>query len=200
MSKTPVFEASKCYFTSDLHLWHVFLYEKFRLHLGRTIEEHNQAIVDACNEVVSEDDHLFLLGDLSFSGAEKSYEYLKLLNGNLHWVVGNHDSAIYDRKKIVELFDSISFYKEIKAVSPEGSQRLVLFHYPIISWNQMHHESWHLHGHTHGSLRPEYAMGKKLDVGFDCWYRPLHFSEVKDRMDRAEFVPVDHHSKKEGAQ
>jgi calcineurin-like phosphoesterase family protein len=62
-------------------------------------------------------------------------------------------------------------------------------------WNKSHHNSWHLYGHSHGSLPPH---GKSVDVGVDCKeitseYRPLSFKEIKKYMDKRVGEKVDHH-------
>lgn len=54
-------------------------------------------------------------------------------------------------------------------------------HYPIASWNGKYHNSFHLHGHTHGTLQQE---GKSLDVGIDNRedFMPWTWEEIYDFM------------------
>jgi calcineurin-like phosphoesterase family protein len=81
--------------------------------------------------------------------------------------------------------------------NPDGDlvqfhQPLILMHFPILSWEGMHHGSWHLHGHCHGSLPP--TSQKRLDVGVDTHnLYPYSYMEVKDIMQSKKFSPVDHH-------
>lgn len=51
-------------------------------------------------------------------------------------------------------------------------------HYPHLTWRDSHKDSWHLHGHEHGSL-PDEGI-RRLDVGVDAHpnYEPFSYHEV----------------------
>ena len=75
----------------------------------------------------------------------------------------------------------------------DGYQRIVLCHFPMLTWNRAHYGAWHLHGHCHGSLDGKFD-GKRLDVGVDCHdFAPISYPEVKALMAKKDFVVVDHH-------
>ena len=80
------------FFTSDLHFNH-----KNLLHLGqgrpfKTIEEHDEAIIQNWNSVVTKSDLVYILGDVSLGcPQEKLIDYFKRLNGAKHLIIGNHD-------------------------------------------------------------------------------------------------------------
>src|SRR5690606_20497726 len=93
---------------------------------------------------VNKEDEIYIIGDFSFGNDNQSKEILNNLNGKKHLILGNHDiQKKYWRDE--NLFVSVEKYKEIKI----KNNNYVLFHYPIYSWNKMHHGSIHLHGHTH---------------------------------------------------
>ena len=57
-------------------------------------------------------------------------------------------------------------------------------HYPLESWNGMHHGSFHLHGHSHN--KPDYNRANvteerlKWDVGVDAnAYAPISWEEIR---------------------
>ena len=160
----------------------------------------NDTIIKNWNSVVDEKDTVYLLGDI---GMGKQWELLKCffdLNGEIHLIQGNHDKK-YIKTDLKKRFASISDYKEIRIPDEEARyrgnkyQKIVLMHYPIHSWNGMHHGAWMLHGHTHGTF---YVKDNKIvDVGMDCWnHTPVSYEQVKNYMKNRHFVPVDGHGKK----
>lgn len=76
------------FIVSDLHLGH----DKSFIYGARgfeSIEEMNETIIRKWNEVVSEEDDVYVLGD-SVMGPEVNLQMLRRLNGWLHIVRGNH--------------------------------------------------------------------------------------------------------------
>ena len=64
-----------------------------------TIEEMNDAIVNAINSRVGENDILYHLGDWSFGGWENIYEFRKKIKcKTIHLILGNHDEHIWKNK------------------------------------------------------------------------------------------------------
>lgn len=173
------------WFTSDTHFGHksIINYARRPFH---SVDNMDKLMVMNWNEVVQKGDTVYHLGDISFHNKDKTAKILRSLNGQLHLVRGNHDRESDTWYK--QFFASVSPLKEIKV---EG-QKIVLCHYPMTTWNQAHHGSWHLHGHTHGNL--SVSNGKMHDVGVDVnSYVPISFSRVAEIMEGKEFNPVDHH-------
>ena len=74
-------------------------------------------------------------------------------------------------------------------------QKIVLCHYPLVTWASSHHGAWSLHGHCHGSLKDD-PRALRLDVGVDCFdYQPVAFEVLRERMKQKRFEPVDHHGR-----
>jgi calcineurin-like phosphoesterase family protein len=154
----------------------------------------DQALIDNWNARVSRNDIVYHLGDLSYHRPDKTYEIISQLNGQIVLLEGNHDKL---NLKLRKRFQTV---KRLHEVRIEG-QKIIMRHYALMTWNGMHRGSWMLHGHSHGTLvtgcqRCGFDDGKKrLDVGTDAHnYTPIHFSEIKDIMDkRLGWVPVDHH-------
>lgn len=77
--------------TSDSYWNHRkgFLYEPRGF---KSIEQHDEKIIENWNSVVSPDDTVYHLGDL---GIGTDYEYfatcVKRLNGRIKWIFGNHN-------------------------------------------------------------------------------------------------------------
>ena len=82
----------KIWLTSDLHFNHdkEFIYKPRGFN---TIQEMNESIVDRFNSKVSNDDIVYILGDIMLGGNDLSgLNYLERLNGNIHIIIGNHDT------------------------------------------------------------------------------------------------------------
>jgi calcineurin-like phosphoesterase family protein len=158
----------------------------------------DEMLIENWNKQVGTNDTVYHLGDFAFLPLADTKAVLRRLNGNKHFIKGNHDKTIINY--LVDfsghnLFLSIQDYKEINY----GGEMFCLFHYGQRVWNKSHHGSIHLYGHSHGTLPP---FGKSVDVGVDCKeitaeYRPVSADEVLAYMSKVEFVPIDHHGKKD---
>ncbi|CAM3122089.1 metallophosphoesterase [Cupriavidus taiwanensis] len=170
-------------FTSDTHFWHR---NALKFRDFESVESMNDLLVKRWNRVVKPDDDIFHLGDLSFAGLARTVEVVRQLNGRKHWITGNHDHALERKPELTNLFQSVQPYKELKITDPDakgGVQRIVLCHFPILSWNWMHHGSWMLHGHSHGTLRHPYEDMRLYDVGVDPnGLQPVPYWKIKQIM------------------
>jgi calcineurin-like phosphoesterase family protein len=182
------------YFTSDQHYYHKNIC-KFADRPFSDVDEMNEALIKAHNQTVSPQDTVWMTGDFAFSNITNVKSILRRLNGKKHLVLGNHDKQIRNHSELVTdgLLESIQDYREVNV----GKQSIVLFHYGMRVWNKSHHGSWHLYGHSHGSLPPH---GLSMDVGVDSKsitdeYRPYSFDEIKRFMDGRKTEVVDHHKK-----
>lgn len=140
---------SKIFVTSDLHFGHdrQFIWGARGF---SSIEEMNETYVKRWNEIVSEEDHVYILGDLMLGDNEKGIDCLTRLNGTLHVVLGNHDTA--NRQKI---------YKEIPNVHeiawaimlPYKKYHFFMTHFPCMTGNlekeSLRQMTLNLYGHTH---------------------------------------------------
>lgn len=134
------------YYISDLHFG---CQNKFE---NRTLE-HDQLIKKNWNEIVHNNDTVFILGDIGREGSNKDNEYLceiiSTLKGNKVLIQGNHEKLKDNRLR--QLFIEITPYKEITDNYNGMSHNLVLCHYPMLFWNGQHRGWVHLYGHLHMS-------------------------------------------------
>lgn len=173
---------SRVWFSSDLHVGHTNIMKFCPItRVADSVEDMNNKILAAHQEVVGPNDHLFILGDVFFSKEDYSYEWLSKVPGKKHLIWGNHDQVIQKSEKIQGLFESIDQYLEITV----NTIRVVMFHYPIEEWNSMHRGAYHLHGHTHGNLGIKRPFRSK-DVGIDCReqadFRPFSWTEINNEL------------------
>lgn len=181
------------YFTSDTHFLHDNIV-RFSSRPFLDASDMETALIETWNSLVLAGDTVYHLGDFAISygpkHADRIDNILSRLNGQKFLIKGNHDrKEVTQNPRWVKVMD----YHEIK-VDRGGihKQRIVMFHYPIRSWNQYHRNAWHLHGHCHGNL-PD-PGGKIMDVGVDVHgYRPVSIDEVAEFMADREPILYDHH-------
>lgn len=164
------------------------------------MEEMNEGIIASWNECVTPHDQVYHLGDFAFAGLDKSTEILGRLNGTKFLVAGNHDR---DKKRKGRFLDEFGWIKNLTRIKVKYyheqearfiEAKIVLCHFPLLSWEGMQHGSWHLHGHCHGSLDKSFR-GKRMDVGIDTHpgCSPYSLLDVEEYMHSRSFVQVDHH-------
>ena len=108
---------------------------------------------------------------------------------NINLIYGNHDSALKKGNLYKTLFATHQSYKSFKY----KDNRIVLFHYPIISWNGISKGAIQLYGHRHGNLPDTGRI--KMDVGVDTNnYYPYSLDEIIKRMIKRNVKTAgDHH-------
>ena len=167
-------------------------YKKLKIS-SESIEQHDEQLIANWNSCVGNGDRVYHLGDFCLGDKTYTQRLVERLNGNIYLVRGNHDKSVdYVKDRFVWIKD----YFELKVKDDDvkdGKCKIVLFHYAIREWNAMHYGSWHLHGHSHGSL-PVVSDFPCLDVGVDAVanrlpntdkrknYRPISFDEIKQMM------------------
>jgi calcineurin-like phosphoesterase family protein len=122
----------------------------------------NEAMVLEWNEIVSPEDTVYILGDVAFLPAAKAVSYMNRLNGSKILVEGNHDRKLLNDPVFRRCFTEVHKYLWM---SYEGTQ-VIMFHYPIAEWDQMHRGAVHFHGHLHGG-KSGLEDFRALDVGMD---------------------------------
>lgn len=171
------------YFSSDSHFFHRNILRFCpKTRPFETVGEMNEAIIEAWNGRVKPGDTIYHLGDFSFGNKLETIEIMERLNGQIHMVMGNHDHKF--SKNFGKYLASCSYYKTLPA--KRFGVPIVLFHFPIEAWNRMHHNSVHLHGHTHSntSFGRSKEVKNRMDVGidsrFDC--APWSWEEIKEKL------------------
>lgn len=153
---------SKIFFTADQHFGHKNII-KYCNRPFSSVEEMNKVMIDKWNEVVGKEDTVYVIGDFIWT-KKLCNEILTSLKGHIKLVPGNHDYKHYldfDDNKV----SPVSAIAQIDW----NQQRIVLCHYPMISWTGSYHGSWHLHGHTHCKIDYPVITNERLafDVGVD---------------------------------
>jgi calcineurin-like phosphoesterase family protein len=156
----------KQYITSDIHFGHKNIM-KFcpvtRARFRNDVDYMNEQIIREWNEVVTTADHTYILGDVAFCNVETAIKFMKRLNGTKTLIAGNHDRKLIQRQDFVDCFDDVQDYYSINV----NGTKVVMFHYPIAEWDQMHRGAVHFHGHVHGG-KTGLEGSRAMDVGMDA--------------------------------
>ena len=138
------------WFTSDWHIGHDkdFCYKPRGF---SSPEEMDTAILERCNEVVTPNDELWILGDLAMSGLVSEWDrvFTSLNCKNVHYLQGNHDT---DNK--MDRYDQIykfEYHGYADVLKYSKHKTFYLSHYPTIVSNYGEEKRffWNLSGHTH---------------------------------------------------
>lgn len=219
------------FFTSDLHFGHPFVaalrgYGKTddapdelreRSRQGDDIrkyvdwQQHDDDIVRNFNEVLTIEDELYILGDLSSGGKSSLQQALEMVNRfkvprkRRHLILGNHDplngSNKNSLKNIMDCFASVSRNEVIVL----DGRNVGLSHFQF----RHHMDGGHtedmstngrsekyskyammddgslllLHGHTHAKTPFEFDNPREMNVGVDAWeMRPVSEETVMERL------------------
>lgn len=138
------------YYIADTHFGHLngMIYDSNNG--GRqfsSIEERDAILIQNINKVVTPQDNLYFLGDVSWHKPKETEELLSQINcKNLFLVRGNHDKWIKD-SKCKKYFAGTYDIKEIN----DNGRKVFMCHYPVMMWKGQHKGAYHLYGHVHNT-------------------------------------------------
>ena len=162
------------FYTADLH----FHYEPFlpSRPFG-SVEEMDRVLIARWNAAVSEDDTVYVVGDVGYNRGLVPGDALARLRGHKHLIRGNHDPRQFSQAT-KRFFQDIADYKEIT----DTGRHVILCHYPMPFHRAGYDEKcFMLYGHVHNTR--EYAFLEKLR-------KELRESHTEHSHARAQFINV----------
>lgn len=134
----------------------------------QSIDEMNEEFVRRWNETVDDEDDIYCLGDIML-GSTNNIEFLKRLNGKIHIVLGNHDTAT--REKMYRELPKVIEVAEVGIRLKFKKYHFVLTHYPMLTGNlekeSLKQMTLNLYGHTHQTSNFYNDMPFMYHVGVD---------------------------------
>ena len=167
------------YYTSDLHLGH----ENVIRHCSRpfvSADEMDAVLISKWNEKVHPTDTVYIIGDFLFRSKRPAEEYLAILKGKKHLIVGNHDKYWMEKVDLEAWFESVS---PMLFVNDHG-QTATLCHYPMMSWPGMSRGGYMIYGHIHNNTDADYwpliaSRDLMLNAGVDVnGFAPVTLEEL----------------------
>lgn len=161
----------RLWFMSDLHYNHANVI-KFNKRPFETVEEMNEYIEEELAVKVQHNDVIFDMGDLFWRTSENKMKDVIKLAGPKEWykILGNHDKYdVYKKSYIGSMFTQIADLMDINVNYLGKNYKLMLCHYPMISWYQKSRGSFGIFGHCHGNIDwlNDESPDLRVDVGFD---------------------------------
>ena len=177
------------WWTSDQHFGHENIIGYCQRPF-RDVDAMNKALVNRWNDVVADDDEVWMLGDLVMKHLVVNLcAHVSRLKGRKVLVPGNHDACWYGHRKgprqVPAYHDAGGIHTIVDHPDPVviAGQHLRISHFPYRI--DTHHDErylehrpdddggWLLHGHVHEKWRQN---GRQINVGVDAW----DFAPVND--------------------
>ena len=166
------------YFTSDLHFNHdqPFIYEARGYN---NVEEMNLAQIWRFNRTVQPNDECWILGDLIMGELAEGKRYLRELQGKIHVVIENHDSA-----KRVSFYQDLGWDCHPAAYWKYNKYQFYLSHFPAYCYNLYDGDKGlkniliNLHGHTHSVEKFFAGLYPMYHVGIDAHRYPISIEQI----------------------
>lgn len=166
------------YFTSDLHLCHNkdFIYEPRGF---KSVLEMNEAILKNFTDTLTDEDELYILGDVMLNDNDAGVRYLKQIPGIKHIILGNHDTTA-----------RMELYKQIPQTDVVGYStmfkykkfQVLLSHYPTMTGNNdSYGVVYNLSGHTHSKDKFQnwqYGVYNVALDAHDC--KPVSLEQIRN--------------------
>lgn len=166
------------FYISDLHLGH----ENCIMFDDRpfdSCEDMHRTIIHNWNNAVTDNDDIYILGDISMKPDIGMFIVPKL-HGRKYLIQGNHDRLSDKYKK---LFVWVKDMTEVK----DNGHSVILCHYPITSWRHMRHGTYHLYGHVHNSS--EWTLVERIKSQMIEKGNPYNCYNVGCMLDYMNYTP-----------
>ncbi|ELZ42404.1 hypothetical protein C463_10840 [Halorubrum californiense DSM 19288] len=163
------------YLISDLHLDHDNIIDYCDRPFS-SVEEMNETIVENWNDSIDPGDEVLYGGDLTIqSSASALLDWLDELNGEIVFVLGNHDNTV------LEKLDRVQFVREYQ------------FEYRGVPFHAVHDpaddpsnpKGWLLHGHHHNNWPGQFPLidhnNRRVNFSVELLdYKPLNTDRLVD--------------------
>ncbi len=135
----------------------------------------DRVLIARWNAAVSEDDTVYVVGDVGYNRGLVPGDALAQLRGHKHLIRGNHDTGFENAGELYRYFETVTDFNEID----DGEVHIILCHYPIL----YRRRGYMVHGHLHQARGPEYGMLRQmprvLNAGVDVnFYRPVTLPQL----------------------
>jgi calcineurin-like phosphoesterase family protein len=167
------------FITSDLHLSHNNIWKPdYASRPVSSTEEMNEMLISNWNEVVSQNDTVYVLGDVCMGKIAESLPLCELLQGHKVLVFGNHDRMFRPKNdnQFHKWMTEYSQYFDVITNEMVWNDRILFNHFPYtgdhtpevryLEDRPVNQGLWLCHGHTH---QKEFVSGpRQIHIGVDA--------------------------------
>lgn len=182
------------YYISDTHFGHENSV-KYDAREGSkkfsSVKERDELIIENINKIVTPQDNLYFLGDISWYNPQETTELISRIKcKNLFALKGNHDRILKDGR-IKKMFQGIYDVKQIE----DDGEKIILCHFPIMMYQGEHRGFIHLYGHLHNSMEEtDYQeflkeLDNRIKIRDGDKYKPLRAYNVGCMLDYMNYCP-----------
>ena len=178
------------FFTSDLHLNHTNII-KYCNRPFNDVDHMNQTLIHNWNQVVSNKDEVYVLGDFCMGQPHQWSGLVNQLNGTIHLILGNHDIRDYYMGMNRIKMRSVEKWQYLE----DNGHRYLLNHYPTGGFypkNQTEPEHYDiaLCGHVHEKWLVKEINGKPcVNIGVDQWdFTPVSMHRLNDFLKERNWI------------
>jgi calcineurin-like phosphoesterase family protein len=186
------------FYTSDLHFGHKNILKHEPDRPFKDVDHMDRELVARYNDVISDDDVVYILGDLSMGNLSNALALVEKMKGLKYFIPGNHDENWIGHKKQRSAINAAYTHAGLHVVQGPvshvlGNRRhVVMSHFPQqcdfrrqardttgqdFSYEPDRFEPYRpkagpvLHGHVHSMWK---KRGTDVNVGIDVWnYQPV---------------------------
>lgn len=153
----------------------------------------NEALIENWNNTVSDDDLVYVIGDVCMGKIADSLPLCGRLKGHKRLLLGNHDRPFPIKKGSEKWFEPYGEYFEdirLTEVIEIAGEKVLLSHFPSVGDSgdsdrfedfRPEFDGWILHGHTHSHNFEDYR-NKQIHVGVDSEhanYSPIPLIDIQ---------------------
>ncbi len=162
------------FYTADQHFGYAEVIEKAARPFA-SVEEMDEALINNWNAAVSDDDTVYLIGDIGGHCTPLPAEQLSRLRGHKHLIRGNHDTCIEEQQRLLDYFETVTDFLE----TDDGERHITMCHYPLVYIQN----GCMIHGHIHNMKKEGYRvlrdLPRVLNAGVDInGYRPVTLQQL----------------------
>lgn len=96
------------FYIADIHFGDQRVYDKcWKYNIFQGLQDYKEKLVKNWNSAVTDNDEIYILGDIAEDNFVGVLDILKQLSGKKHLIVGNHDLLLLEQYKKSGLFESI---------------------------------------------------------------------------------------------
>ncbi|ACV23056.1 Predicted phosphoesterase or phosphohydrolase [Slackia heliotrinireducens] len=166
------------FYISDTHFGHANIIG-FCNRPFADVHQMDRAMVELWNSRVTENDHVWHLGDFCYKSGNDPRSYLRQLQGHIHLIVGNHDFK--GLLRLPDLSDYVDSVEHATSRDDGHGHRMFMCHYPL-AYPPRH--IWCLYGHIHDNVVwPGFDVVMSQERSLNCCvevngYMPVTFDEL----------------------
>lgn len=169
------------YFISDTHFFHQNII-KYCDRPFPSVEEMNEQLIKNWNQVVTEEDEVYFLGDFAMRGSTiEVKKILQQLKGRKYLIRGNHDKWLFKEstKELLDLFEEV--HHQCLVLKLDNKKLFLQHKIPLQLYGKIPKNcDFFVYGHTHGVLPAVAKDNRYLNVSVETLdYTPRTFYELE---------------------